>query len=445
MFAGLVSAPVTICAIATAPAMGGVGIVRLSGPRALESARGLAPDLPGLLQPRHAYFSRLVDREGALLDEGLFLYFRAPNSFTGEEVVELHAHGGPRLLSLLIEEVLKDPLLRLARPGEFSQRAYLNGRMDLARAEAVAALVSAESESAVRAAAAQLHGALSERVQALRGPLIEVQADLEGVLSFPDEAEGAEAGLAPRLESLRQQTAGLLEDASRGALIRRGARVVLFGPVNAGKSTLFNRLVGSERALVDPEPGTTRDLLEARLELGGGAVTLVDTAGLREEPGRLERLGIERARSAIAGADLAVLMVPPETAAAELAAWSREAGQVPLLVVGSRADEGAVASARLQVSARTGEGVGTLLQLLGQQLWGSGSPSAVFAASEANLDALRRTADSLRRAGEALESSTLEVVAGEVGLALEALGEITGENASAEVIDALFRRFCIGK
>ena len=436
----------TICAIATAPAAGGIGVIRVSGPAAFEAARPLLPDVPAHAEARRAYFTRMTDRAGSVLDEGLALLFRAPHSFTGEDVVELQAHGGPRLLSLLLAELLRDERLRLAQPGEVTRRAFLNGRIDLSRAEAIAALVSAESEAAVRAAAAQLTGALQRRVREVRAPLVELSADLEGVLNFPDEAEGADVDLEPRLSSALASARALLAEAVRGAFIRRGARVVLFGPVNAGKSTLFNRLVGAERALVDPDPGTTRDVLEARLELRGLAVTLVDTAGLRDDPGRVEQKGIARATEAVAGADLAVLLIPPEARDDEIQRWRATAGRTPVLEVASKADATKLRPVPIfRVSGLTGEGVDALREEIAQRLWGAGAPAAVFAASEANVDSLRRTGEALERALQATRVSTLEVVAGEVGLALSALGELTGESASEAVLDQIFRRFCIGK
>ena len=288
---GAVEPSATVCAIATAPAAGGIGVIRISGPLAVPASLPLAPRVPRAPEARRAYFTELTDRGRAPLDQGLFLFFAAPNSYTGEDVVELQAHGGPRLLSLLLREVLGDGRVRLAEAGEFSRQAFLNGRMDLTRAEAVATLVSAESEAAVRAAASQLSGSLAGRVREVRAPLADLRADLEGALAFPDEAEGAEAGARARLSSISGALAALLADARRGALVRRTARAVLYGPVNAGKSTLFNRLAGEERALVDPEPGTTRDLVEARLELGGYGLSLVDTAGLRPARGGWRRWG----------------------------------------------------------------------------------------------------------------------------------------------------------
>jgi len=479
----------TIAAIATGGAPGGIGVVRVSGPDALSAGRAVARGLPAAPTPRHAYVTAFEDAAGRALDEGLALYFAAPKSFTGEDVVELHAHGAPRLLSLLLEGVLRHPGVRLAEPGEFTRRAFLNGRIDLARAEAVADLVSAESEAQVRAAAAQLTGELSRRLAALREPLVALHADLEGVLDFPDEAEGADADVAARLAASRRAVEALVADGRAGALVRRGARVVLYGPVNAGKSTLFNRLVGAARALVDPEPGTTRDVLEARVELGGLAVTLVDTAGLREQPGRLEALGIERAREALRGADVALLVIPPEAKPDEVEAWRREApegvrvelwGKADLRPIGSSdepqspresgamgADVPGLAEARravenggpgggpstsgrgvsehpMAVSGHTGEGVAALKAELIRRL-GGGVDAGVRLTSERHLDALRRAAEALERAQLAVTASTLEVVSGEVGLALSALAEITGEDVSAELLDAIFARFCIGK
>lgn len=430
----------TIVAIATGAAAGGIGVIRLSGPAALRVARRVATALPEHPTPRHAYFTRLVDGDGALLDEGLALYFQGPRSFTGEDVVELHAHGAPRLLSLLLSVLLQDEAVRLAEPGEFTRRAFLSGRVDLTRAEAIADLVAAESEAQVRAAAAQLAGGLSARLEALQGPLVALQADVEGALDFPDEAEGAEADLALRLDAVVANARSLLDDAQRGALVRRGARVVLFGPVNAGKSTVFNALVGASRALVDAEPGTTRDTLEARLEWGGLAVTLVDTAGLREGAGRLEALGIERTREALRGADLAVLLVPPQATAD---AWAPEAPGC--LVVQSKADlSGGAHGPALAVSGLTGQGLAALRKAVQARL-AAGATTALFSVSARHVETLTRVVDALARAALACRVSTLEVVAGELHLALEALSELTGADASAALLDAIFQRFCIGK
>ncbi len=451
----------TIAAIATGPAAGGIGIIRLSGPASLTAARRVAKSLPPELTPRHAYFARFSDAEGAVLDEGLLLYFQAPHSFTGEDVVELHAHGAPRLLSLLLAEVLREEGVRPATAGEFTRRAFLSGRLELSRAEAVADLVAAESEAQVRAAAAQLSGELTARIEAVHAPLLGLHADLEGALDFPEEAEGADQDAGPRIDQVLLAVRALLADAKRGALIRRGARVVLYGPVNAGKSTLFNALVGASRALVDAEPGTTRDTLEAKIELSGLAVTLIDTAGLRETAGRIEALGIGRTRDALKGADVAVLVLPPEASEAERAEWRAEAEEARLMEIRGKADVGLAASrsgaqaaasqgrgagerGALAVSGQTGEGLDQLRDAIASRL-GAGVASAALSSSERHLAALEQVEGALVRARTAHEVSTLEVVAGEVGLALEALAQITGEDASTALLDSIFARFCIGK
>lgn len=436
----------TIVAPATPPTMGGVGILRLSGPASLPIALEVAPDVPPSPAPRHAYFAKFVDGCGGVLDEGLFIYFRAPHSYTGEDVVELQTHGSPRLIQVLQSQILRDPRVRVAEPGEFTRRAFLGGRMDLARAEAIADLVSAESETGLRSAARQLLGSLSEKVRALLEPLRSLHVDLEGALNFPAEAEGATDNVEAALSALAKGARQLLAESGRGALVRRGARVVLYGPVNAGKSTLFNRLLGEPRALVDEEPGTTRDSLEGRLELSGLLVTLIDTAGLRPTPGRLEALGIERTRQAVRSSNLALLVLPPDASSDQADQWMEEAGGSAVLRVFSKTDLHPGANGGgLRVSGRTGAGVAELEQTIVAKLWGEGIPQAVDLTSERHADAMRRASESLDRALSALASSTLEVASGEVGLATEALGEIIGENAPDALLDAIFQRFCIGK
>lgn len=388
-------------------------------------------------------FTRLVGADQELLDEGLVLFFPEPNSYTGENVVELQVHGSPRLLQLLLESALAVEGVRLAEPGEFTRRAFMSGRIDLTRAEAVADLISASSSGAVQAAALQLVGGLSERIEHLRRPLVALHADLEAALDFPEEADDVVLDAGTRLEAAWRAVTELLESGESGAVVRRGARVVLYGPVNAGKSTLFNRLVGDAKAIVDSEPGTTRDALEARLELDGLGVTLVDTAGLREAPGRIEAIGIERTRQALASADLAVLVMPPAASQSELTQWQAEVEAARRLDVSGKADLRA-ASEGLAVSGETGAGVaGLCAAILGRLA--PGDAASVLISSERHLACLADAARALGAARVALEHSTLEVVAGEVGLALTALGDITGRDVSADLLDAIFERFCIGK
>lgn len=438
----------TIAAIATGAVAAGVGIIRISGPQALKVLQGMAPDVPASPLPRHAYLTRFVDDQGFELDRGLALFFPGPRSFTGEDVVEFQLHGSPRLLRCVLDGVLSFGGTRSAEAGEFSRRAFLNGRIDLARAEAVAELVGAETEAAVRAAAAQLGGELTRRAEQLRAALVDVAADLQGILDFPDEAEGAEAGLAARLGAAADLGAALLSDCARGGILRRRAKVVLYGPVNAGKSTLFNRMVGAERALVDAEAGTTRDALEAVIEVGGLAVTLVDTAGLREEAGRVEALGIARTREALSGADVAVLAIPPGATPGEVACWRTEAAMDRRVEIACKADLQApslgLGSSVIPVSGASGSGIEELRAALLLRL-GGGVAKAVLLVSDRQHNAVRHVSQGIENARSALTTSTLEVVAGEVELALAALGDITGEDASEAVLDAVFRRFCVGK
>jgi tRNA modification GTPase len=408
--------------------------------------RRFAAPLPEPVVPRHAYFVSLTDGEGARVDQGLFLYFRAPHSFTGEDVVELQTHGSPALLSLLQTQLLRDERLRLAEPGEFSRRAFLNGRIDLAHAEAVAELVAARNDAAVRAAGAQLAGAFVKRVEPIRQRLLELQADLEGELNFPDEAEDASAGHPRRIEELQLELLDLAASAGRGRLIRDGAQIVLYGPVNAGKSTLFNVLVGEDRALVDEEPGTTRDVLQARIEFEGIPAILVDTAGLRSQPARVEALGIARAEEAVRSADLAVLVCPGDVPDESVDRWLKLGQGRKTFLVRSKSDiSRAPQHLGLPVSARTGEGLPQLRRALRDIIWDDGVPSAVHLISIRQEAALQRGLMAMARARSAAHQSTLEVVAGEVGLTVEALSEITGDNGSEELLDEIFRRFCIGK
>ncbi len=419
-------------------------MVRISGPLAVDAARRVAPSLPPSPAPRHAYFLGFTDGAGTVVDEGVALYFQGPQSFTGEDVVELQAHGSPRLLRLLLEAVTSLPGVRVAQAGEFTRRAFLNGRIDLARAEAVADLIAADSESAVRAAAAQLAGALSEQLRAVRAPLVELHADLEAALDFPEESDGVDIETGARLEEALARLKALRDQGRRGALIRRGAHVVLYGPVNSGKSTLFNRLVGSERALVDESPGTTRDALEASLEWDGLRVTLVDTAGLNAAPERLEARGIERTRLALKEADLAVLLLPPDSSPGQVAQWRLEVPDPVRIEVHGKADLGGLPSGALGVSGLSGAGVDVLrarlLEAVGYQ-----RAEAVALSSARHLEAMNRAVDALERAVAAQTLSTLEVVAGETGTALGMLSEISGEDARTELLDAIFQRFCIGK
>ena len=374
------------------------------------------------------------------MDDGLVLVFPAPHSFTGETVVEFHSHGSMVALQLLLAEVLREAGVRLAEPGEFTRRALVNGKVDLLRAEAIADLIGAENAAQVHAAAAQLAGELTERLTLARRLVLEARAQAEGLLEFPEEAGEEDEEFARLLGEASGALATLLADAERGVLLRRGARVVLYGPPNAGKSTLFNALVGADRAIVDEAPGTTRDSLEAPITLGDLPLVLVDTAGLREGGEAVEAKGMRRTREALAGAAVGVLVIPPEASPAAVAAWRSEFAVERRLEVASKSDLLPEAPAN-GVSGETGQGVERLRVLLRERL--GGAAEAALVTNERHLSALRRAADSCARAqGRELP---LELVAAELGFAAEALGELTGENVTQALIDAIFSRFCIGK
>jgi tRNA modification GTPase len=446
----------TIAAVATPAGKGGIGIIRVSGAQTMAVAQALAPQLFAKIkksaqefQNRHAYFAQFFDASLHLLDSGLLLFFQGPKSYTGEDVLELQTHGAPALLQRVLQAVLQIPEVRLAEPGEFTRRAFMNGRIDLIQAEGVLQAIESENEAQVQAAAAVFSREFTSQVDSLENELTQLRAAYEGALDFPEEAEDTEPDYET-LKNLAQQAALLLRHIKQNALLRRGARVVLYGPVNAGKSTLFNALLGSTKALVDAEAGTTRDALEAAMSFGQVSGTLVDTAGLREQPGRLEARGIELTRGALESADIAVLVVAPESTSEEVLAYAGLPAPHALLVVLGKADvcstwnSQAVCVEALRVSGTSGQGIEDLRQLLGRRL-SEGVSSAVRAVDDRQSGVARRVVEALERGLSASQHSTLEVVSGELGLAAQALGELTGTNVSEAVLDALFERFCIGK
>lgn len=468
-----------IAAIATAPGRGAVGIVRVSG-------RALAPLAQALtgrqLAPRVASYGPLRDAAGRPIDHGLALYFPAPHSYTGEDVLELQAHGGPVVLQLLLARCLEAaaaadahgrpclPGLRLARPGEFTERAFLNHKLDLAQAEAVADLIDASTEAAARSAARSLAGEFSRQVGALRDQLVELRMLVEATLDFPEEEidflERADA--RGRLGRANEQLARVIDTARQGALLREGLQVVIAGQPNAGKSSLLNALAGAELAIVTPIPGTTRDKVSETLQIEGVPVHIIDTAGLREPDqasDEVERIGIERSWQAIAEADAVLLLhdltrqddaayvAADEAIAARLPAGGRlvhvynkvdVAAQSVTAAPATRADDGAPA---IVLSARTHAGLDelrrTLLQLAG---WHS-APDGVFLARERHVQALRAAqahlAEAQAWAGQS--DAALDLLAEELRLAHDALGEITGACTPDDLLGVIFSRFCIGK
>jgi tRNA modification GTPase len=431
----------TIAAIATAAGRGGIGVIRVSGPGVPEISSRIVGALP---TPRQAHFARFRDARGETLDEGLALYFPAPRSYTGEAVLELHGHGGPVVLHTLLRACL-DAGARLAEPGEFTRRAFLEGKLDLAQAEAVADLIEASSEQAARAALRSLSGEFSAAIHALASRLVELRALTEAMLDFPEEELDAvhRSDAASRLEAIREGLDEVLVKSREGSLLRSGIHVVLAGRPNVGKSSLLNRLAGAERAIVTPIAGTTRDALREPIQIEGVPLTLVDTAGLRESDDELERLGVERTRRELAQADLVVMV---EEAGAAPQPLPGVAAQAERIVVYNKLDlsprferpQGSLA-----VSAKTGQGLEELrAAILAAAGWSTAGES-VFLARERHLRALENARGHIDVARRELDR--WEVFAEELRLAHAALGTITGEFTADDLLGEIFGRFCIGK
>ncbi len=438
----------TIAAIATAPGRGGIGVVRVSGQDLSAIVQGV---IGRPLKPRHASYVPFLDAQGEALDEGIALYFPAPHSFTGEDVLELQGHGGPQVLDMILERCLELGA-RLAEPGEFSRRAFLNGRLDLAQAEAIADLIDAQSRAAARSAVRSLSGEFSRLVHELVEALIQLRSLVEATLDFPEEeidflrAADAEG----QLIGIEQRLAALLTRARQGALLREGLMVVLIGQPNVGKSTLLNRLAGYEAAIVTDIAGTTRDTVRELIQIQGVPIHVVDTAGLRETQDPVEVQGIARTWAAVARGDVAVLLVDAQHGvSAQEAAILERLPDIPLLTVHNKIDltgEPPRISAdgrEIWLSAREGSGVELLerrlLELAGWQSAGEG----VFMARSRHLAALRQAHGHLSNARALLHS--LELFAEELRLAQEALSTITGEFTSDDLLGVIFSSFCIGK
>ncbi len=433
----------TIAAIATPPGQGGVGIIRLSGPRALDVAASVAGRQP---QAGRALYCHFRDAQGELIDDGLLLSFRAPASFTGEDVAELQVHGGPQLLNRLLRVLCQEQGLRQARPGEFSERAFHNGKLDLAQAEAVADLIAAGSEQAARAARRSLTGAFSARCHGLHEQMADLRMRLEAAIDFPEEDIDflSDPALQDRWRSLHVEHSALLDETRHGVRLNQGLCVVLAGAPNAGKSSIINALSKKDLAIVTPVPGTTRDLLQAQLSLHGVPVTLIDTAGLRDSEDPVEREGVRRARDAIAQADYLLHVQAPDVPTEPLAHSGAR-----LIVVHNKCDlsgrpAGWVDEARtaIHLSARSGEGLPALIaELAGAQ----SSGDSEFSARQRHLDALQCCGEHLEQAGRQLQLGAGDLAAEELRLAQQTLGEITGQVHSDELLGRIFSSFCIGK
>ena len=451
----------TIAAIATAPGHGGIGVIRLSGPDAL--AIGLKLSGRGSLMPRYAHYGRLRDGAGDTLDEGLVIYFPGPNSFTGEDVVELQGHGGPVVLAALLERCLEIGA-RQANPGEFSQRAFLNDRMDLLQAEAVADLISARSLGAHRAALRSLSGAFSTAVHALEAQLSSLRVWVEAALDFPDEDLDllADPAVAERLGALETDLKELLARSQSGRVMNEGVRAVLLGEPNVGKSSLMNRLTQCETSIVTDRPGTTRDIVREQVLIDGIPLLLLDTAGLRDNADVIEAEGIRRAQAAAGEAELMLYVSDSRDAA--LATLTREelgarlGWVLPPVVLHLRnkcdlfsetlrasTDESGECLPTVVVSARTGEGLEDLKAALKAAL-GAQAPEGSFSARSRHLALLETVEGCLAEARFTLETfPSADLVADQLRRAHEALGEMTGEVTPDDLLGRIFSTFCIGK
>lgn len=441
-----------IAAISTAPGRGGIGVVRVSGPQ-------LDPLISGVvgkaLSPRHATLADFIDSHGSAIDRGIALYFPAPHSYTGEDVLELHGHGGPMVLQLLLRRCVELGA-RPAQPGEFTHRAYLNDKIDLAQAESVADLIDAATTEAARSAMRSLQGEFSRHIDELLDGLVELRTLVEAALDFPDEDVELinQSDGAGRLSRLRVKLEDVMSASQQGSLLREGVRVVLAGQPNVGKSSLLNVLAGEELAIVTDVAGTTRDAIRQSVNLRGIPAHIIDTAGLRPSSDPVERLGIARTWSAIEQADVVVLLVDASLgkAAADQVILDSLPARLPRLTVMNKIDllarapalERSKDGATVWLSAKTGAGVDLLRDALLEAVgWHGGAAEGLFMARERHVHALELAQRHLIQAARQMEN--LELLAEELRAAQQALGTITGEFTTEDLLGEIFRRFCIGK
>lgn len=446
----------TIAAIATPPGRGAIAIVRCSGPQARQIAARVFRSRAALLD-RVATYGEILDVDGCVLDRGLALAMDAPRTVTGENVVELHVHGSP----VVAREALRALLhagARAAGPGEFTRRAFLNGKLDLSAAEAVADVIEAESRAGARAAQANLSGGLRAAIEAIAAPLQTLLEDLAGAIDYPDEVPEPDAGtVAARLAGLDERLAALTVGWERGRLIREGLALAIVGPPNAGKSSLLNALLGEERAIVAPIAGTTRDVIEERFFIDGVAVRVLDTAGLRESDDALERIGIERARRALAGAAVALVVVDgSQPLDADARAVLHATRERPRVLFFNKRDLGRAGydardsreSDAIAGSAFDPETLATLRRAIAGAGWESEALDLArpHLASARQAAAVARAREALARAGDTVRArDALDLIAPELVGAVAALGEITGAVATEAMLDGVFARFCVGK
>ena len=445
------SATDTIAAIATPAGYGGVGIVRISGPDVPAIANALLGSLP---RARHAGLHDFRAADNALIDSGLALYFPAPASFTGEHVLELHGHGGPVVMDLLLQRVLELGA-RSARPGEFSERAFLNNKLDLAQAEAIADLIDSGTAQAARAAVRSLDGEFSRQVQTLLEQLIGLRSHIEAAMDFPDEEIDflADRQLAERLQGLLQQFTAVQAAAQQGRLLRDGLTLVICGRPNAGKSSLLNVLAGHDAAIVTDIPGTTRDVLREQIQLDGLPLHIVDTAGLHDSPDPVERHGMQRTHRELGNADHALLVIDDQAGftAADAAILAALPAGVTYTRIFNKIDRSGRSPGPVDdtdavaISARTGSGLDSLRAHLKQCAGFTSLPEGGFSARRRHLDALERAVQHVQAGIRQLEQQAGELLAEELRQAQQALNEITGEFTSDDLLGRIFSDFCIGK
>ena len=439
----------TIAAIATPPGNGGVGVIRISGPAVVAIAGQLSSKV---LKPRYAMFSKFLDADGGVIDSGLVIYFPGPASFTGEDVLELQAHGGSVVMDMLLRRVLALGA-RLANPGEFSQRAFLNNKIDLAQAEAIADLITCGTEQAVRSAQQSMQGVFSEQINELIDQLIELRVYIEEAIDFVDEEIDflSDGLVANKIQQLHQKVAQIQATAQQGRLLRDGMVVVLAGKPNAGKSSLMNALAGYDAAIVTDIAGTTRDVLRERIQLDGMPLHIIDTAGLRDSDNLVEREGIRRAHQEIAKADKVLLLL--DSAEIDMAGLGDLPSGVDVIKVFNKIDLSKTTSklvetesgVEIYLSVKTGEGMDLLKQHLKQSVGFSETSDGVFIARRRHIEALKIAEQALINAADQLNAYAPELVAEELRQAQSGLSEITGEFSSDDLLGEIFSSFCIGK
>ena len=437
----------TIVAPATPPGTGGVGIVRVSGPGVEAIARAMLGSLP---EPRTATYRNFSNEAGEHIDAGIALYFPAPASFTGESVLELHGHGGPVVIGMVVDAVVELGA-RLAEPGEFSKRAFLNDKLDLVQAEAIADLIGSGTAQAARAALRSLSGAFSRAVEALALQVLHLRMHVEAAIDFPEEEIDflSDATVQKRIDDCDRAFDALLAEAQQGRVLRDGFQVVIVGKPNAGKSSLLNLLSGQEAAIVTEVAGTTRDVLREQIDIDGLAVELVDTAGLRSDPDRIEAEGIRRAKAALASAD-AVLWIQDVTDDEQGPPREDLPAGVPVTIVHNKIDKTGdapgIVDGDVWLSAQTGDGIDALRQRIREIAGYEGRGEGAFTARRRHVRALRRAAAHFHEGRRALEETKAgELLAEELRLSHDALGEITGACSADDLLGKIFSEFCIGK